>query len=127
MIGVVLLAGLFAGIYILRSGKAQPSMDEHGHPAEAAGHGDEANGHDDDKHAADANEPQKGPHGGRLFVAEGYGLELSIFEQGVEPQFRIYTYQNGKPADPDLTKATSLWSDSARSRRFSISNRKTIT
>lgn len=86
-IGVVLLAGLLAGIYILSAGKSQVSGDEK-------------------QHAADAGAPQTGPHGGRLFTADGYSLELSIFEQGVEPHFRIYTYQNGKPADPDLTKAT---------------------
>jgi membrane fusion protein, heavy metal efflux system len=104
LIGVVLLAGLLAGIYILSTGKAQSSMDEHGH------HGEEEHSkeeHSDEmQHAAEAVEPQKGPHRGRLFVADGYGLELTIFEQGVEPQFRLYTYQNGKPVDADLTKAT---------------------
>lgn len=99
-IGVVLLAGVLIGIYILSSGGAQPSGDEHSQPAEEAGHSDEKS------HAAGTGEPRKGPHGGRLFTADGYGLELTIFEEGVEPQFRIYTYQNGKPIDPDLTKAT---------------------
>jgi cobalt-zinc-cadmium efflux system membrane fusion protein len=99
-IGVVLLAGLLAGIYILRAEKTQTSGDAHGRHAEEAEHSDEH------QHAANAGEPQKGPHGGRLFTANGYNLELTIFEQGVEPQFRLYTYQNGKPADPNLTQAT---------------------
>ena len=99
LIGVVLLAGLLAGIYILSTGEASHSGDQHGD------HGKDEHG-DEKQHVADAGEPKKGSHGGRLFAADDYGLELSIFEQGVEPQFRIYTYQNGKPADPDLTKAT---------------------
>jgi membrane fusion protein, heavy metal efflux system len=99
-IGAVLLAGLLAGIYILSAGKTQTSGDEHGHHAEEAGHSDEK------QHTSAPGKPQKGPHGGRLFTTDSYSLELTIFEQGVEPQFRLYTYQNGKPADPDLTKAT---------------------
>lgn len=44
--------------------------------------------------------PQKGPHGGKLFTQDGYGVEVTIFETGVEPEFRVYTYQGGKPLDP---------------------------
>ena len=104
LIGVVLLAGLLAGIYILSAGKAPRSSDADGSHSEEK-HAKEEQG-DEKQPAAETGEPPKGPHGGRLFAADGYGLELTIFEQGVEPQFRIYTYQNGKPADPDLTKAT---------------------
>lgn len=59
-----------------------------------------------EERGTDAGEPKKGPHGGRLFNADGYGLELTIFEKGTEPQFRIYTYRNDKPTDPGQTKAT---------------------
>jgi cobalt-zinc-cadmium efflux system membrane fusion protein len=99
-IGVVLAVGLLAGAYILSTGKTQVSGDAHDSHAEEAAHSDE------EKHTADAGKPQKGPHGGRLFTADSYSLELTIFEQGVEPQFRIYTYQSGKLAAPDLTKVT---------------------
>ena len=34
-------------------------------------------------------------------MADGHGLELTIFEQGVEPQFRAYIYRSGKPVDLD--------------------------
>lgn len=59
-----------------------------------------------DAQGVDADKPPKGPHGGRLFTASDYGLELTIFEKGIEPQFRIYTYRNDKPTDPGQTKAT---------------------
>lgn len=48
--------------------------------------------------------PQKGPHGGKLFTQDGYGTEITIFEQGVEPEFRVYTYKDGKPLDPAASK-----------------------
>jgi len=88
-IGVV-LAGL-----ILGTGKPQPAGDEQGQDshAEAPGHADE------EPHAAEAG-PAKGPHGGKLFNDNGYGLEVTIFEQGVPPEFRVYLYRDGKPVDP---------------------------
>jgi len=41
-----------------------------------------------------------GPKGGKLFVKNGFGLELTIFETGVPPHFRIYLYEQGKPLPP---------------------------
>lgn len=51
-------------------------------------------------------EVAKGPHGGRLFTEDSYGVEISIFEQSVTPEFRIYTYKDGKPLDPVASKIT---------------------
>lgn len=86
MIGLIVLVSLVLGAAILTSKKTEPATEmQEGEAKEAV---------------------EKGPHGGRLFTDNGYGLELSIFETGVEPQFRIYTYQDGKPVDPALTKVT---------------------
>lgn len=52
--------------------------------------------------------PQKGPHGGKLFTQDGYGVEVTIFEQGVEPEFRVYTYQGGKPLDPAASQVSIM-------------------
>lgn len=60
-------------------------------PAGGEGHG---------AHAGQAEKGAKGPHGGRMFTDGDYGLEVTIFEQGVEPQFRLYTYRNGQPLAP---------------------------
>ena len=49
---------------------------------------------------AGENQPDIGPRGGKLFTGDGFGLELTIFEKGVPPQFRIYLYENGKPLPP---------------------------
>ena len=96
-VGLVVVAGLIGGIYLLNTSTSKSGDQSHPAQAPEAGHGGEKSA------AADASTPPRGPHGGRLFTAGGFGLELTIFEQGVEPQFRIYTYQNGKPESPGQT------------------------
>lgn len=92
----VVALGALLGWAILQ--KDQPAAhDEHGH-AEAEGHADGEH-HEE----AGAAKPAKGPHGGRLFKAGTFGLEVTIFEAGVPPEFRLYPYQNGKPLNPDQT------------------------
>ncbi len=48
-----------------------------------------------------AAETPEGPHGGRLLSDGDLGLEVTIFEAGQDPQFRIYPYWEGEPLDPD--------------------------
>jgi membrane fusion protein, heavy metal efflux system len=55
-------------------------------------------------HDAQPQELLKGPHGGKLFVKDDYELEITIFEEETTPEFRIYTYLNGKALDPVLSK-----------------------
>ena len=54
------------------------------------GHGDEG-----------AGEVAKGPHGGRLLERDGIGVEVTIYETGVEPQFRVYLYRDDMPLPPN--------------------------
>ena len=49
---------------------------------------------------------EKGPHGGKLFTQNAYGLEVTIFEANVGPEFRIYTYNDGKALAPTASKVT---------------------
>lgn len=120
-IAVVLVLGALLAMLILSMNKAQPEGDEHGDAshAEAAGHGEKehhddeaknghelAKGHSDQEHQDEAARPQKGPHGGKLFAKDGYGVEVTIFEQGVGPEFRLYTYRDGKPLDAAASKIT---------------------
>src|SRR3546814_3872060 len=48
----------------------------------------------------EAEKAPEGPHGGRLLTDGPLGLEFTIFENGQEPQFRIYPYWEGEPLDP---------------------------
>lgn len=44
--------------------------------------------------------PLKGPHRGRLLSEGDFQLEVTIYEDGVPPEFRLYAYQAMKPLDP---------------------------
>src|SRR3546814_12193591 len=48
----------------------------------------------------EAEKAPEGPHGGRLLTDGPLGLEVTIFENGQEPQFRIHPYWEGEPLDP---------------------------
>jgi len=42
----------------------------------------------------------EGPHGGRLLSDGEFALEITIFEDGIPPEMRIYPYQDHAPLDP---------------------------
>jgi cobalt-zinc-cadmium efflux system membrane fusion protein len=50
--------------------------------------------------------PVKGPKGGKLFTSDGFSVEVTIFETGVPPQFRLYLYENGKSLPPSSAPVT---------------------
>ncbi|MGQ0442081.1 MAG: efflux RND transporter periplasmic adaptor subunit, partial [Methylophilaceae bacterium] len=124
----VVIIGILLSIAILQSEKPKEMQDAHGDHAGHAEeiiaapidkrpkHGEAGHNHEKDhlplasnlneephaghEHVAQAQEIAKGPHGGKLFTKDGYGLEVTIFEQNVPPEFRVYTYQNGKALEP---------------------------
>ena len=98
-IAVVLIITLVLGVFIVSGKKSSGGGDEHGHQEAEAGEAHK----DDDKHEEDAK-PAKGPHGGKLLKSGDYAVEVTIFETGVEPQFRLYTYLGGKPIDPSQSQ-----------------------
>lgn len=58
----------------------------------------------------EADEPDKGPRSGRLLKDGDFAVEMTIFEDGQEPQYRVYPMRDGKPVDPktvDLTVTLS--------------------
>jgi cobalt-zinc-cadmium efflux system membrane fusion protein len=57
-------------------------------------HGDE---HNEEQAEHQHAEAAKGPHGGRLLTQDDFGLEVTIYETEVEPELRVYLYQNGEP------------------------------
>ncbi|HET8807629.1 MAG TPA: efflux RND transporter periplasmic adaptor subunit [Methylophaga sp.] len=65
-----------------------------------------AGGHDHDSAETSAVE---GPHGGRLLQADDFALEITIYEQGVPPEMRVYTYQKDQLLDPqDINLTVTL-------------------
>ncbi len=53
---------------------------DHGH-----GHG----------HAEHDDEPVRGPHGGRMLESGGFAMEITIFESGVSPEYRVFPTDKG--------------------------------
>jgi membrane fusion protein, heavy metal efflux system len=66
--------------------------------SEEAGHS-EGEAHNDE-------EPAKGPNGGRLLKSGDFALEVTIFEDGQEPQFRVFASRDGKPVEPRSVQVT---------------------
>ncbi|KTE18367.1 MULTISPECIES: efflux RND transporter periplasmic adaptor subunit [Sphingopyxis] len=49
---------------------------------------------------AAAGEYERGPHRGRMLRDGDFALEITIFEDGVDPEFRVYAYRGDKPVKP---------------------------
>jgi cobalt-zinc-cadmium efflux system membrane fusion protein len=48
----------------------------------------------------------RGPHGGRLLSDGDFRIEVTIYEEGVPPQFRLYAFNKDKPVNPDEVRLT---------------------
>lgn len=58
-----------------------------------------------DEHGEES-EPAKGPNGGRLLKSGDFAVEMTIFEDGVPPQYRVYPTKDGEPVDPKSVQLT---------------------
>jgi membrane fusion protein, heavy metal efflux system len=91
-IAAVVLVGIVLGFFILRLEPATVSTGEH------EGSGEQEGEHEEEGLMA------KGPHGGRLLTQDDFEVEITIYERGVPPEFRIYIFEKGKPVDPAEVK-----------------------
>ena len=46
------------------------------------------------------NNDVKGLHGGQLLSEGNISVEMTVFERGMPPHFRVYVYRNNKPLSP---------------------------
>ena len=108
-IAVVIVTGAVLGGLILTWDKA-PSPDTLHEVHDEAAAADAHENHKTSDHSATerraGQEPGKGPKGGKLFIKDGFGVEVTIFEKGVPPQLRLYLYESGKPLPPTAAKVT---------------------
>ena len=84
VIVLILAAAVLAGWKLLGTKNRAAASGEHGEATEA--------------------EYERGPHNGRLLTDGGLGLEVTIYEPDIPPQFRVYPFKNGKPLDPAAIK-----------------------
>jgi membrane fusion protein, heavy metal efflux system len=54
---------------------------------------------------AAAAEYERGPHRGRLLRDGDFALEITLYEDGPAPLFRLYAYRDDKPLDPRQVQA----------------------
>ena len=59
-----------------------------------------------DEHAAPAGDYERGPHRGRMLRDGDFAVEMTIFEDGVEPEFHAYVYRKDNPVDPRQAQLT---------------------
>lgn len=76
----ILAIGAVAGAALLFM---EPAVDSHGHEEDAEG----------------ANAFERGPNGGRMLRDGDFAIEVTIYETGVPPEFRLYPSDGGKPVD----------------------------
>jgi len=100
----ILLAATMAAFALL-AGCGETPADDHG-----------AEGHE-----AAAEDYERGPHRGRMLRDGDFAIELTIFEDGVEPEYRAYPYRDDKPVAPsDATLAVELTRLGGKVDRFSF-------
>jgi len=58
--------------------------------------------------AAEAAAPayERGPHNGRMLRDGDFALEMTVFEDGIPPEYRLYAYRDGKPLAPKDVSAS---------------------
>ena len=54
----------------------------------------------------EGEEVTKGPNGGRLLKDGDFAVEVTIFEDGQEPQFRVFASRDGKPVEAGAVQLT---------------------
>jgi cobalt-zinc-cadmium efflux system membrane fusion protein len=89
----IIAVGVALGALILVSAKPTVTADEHGHAGKEAQHAEGGRGYAE-------GEAVKGPHGGRLLSQGEFAVEVTIFEQGVPPEFRVFAFEKSKPVAP---------------------------
>ena len=93
---LLLTALLFVGVGMaVKSAMDGPGTHEHGpndHAAAAPGE------------APQAAEFERGPHRGRMLRDGDFALEITIFEEGLPPEFHVYAFAADKPVQPSDVK-----------------------
>ena len=92
--------------FLLMAGVVAACGATSGTQAEAPGHSEEGDHGEHGEHGDEEAEPAKGPHGGRLLEDGKFALEVTIFETGVDPQYRVYPTLDGEQVDPSAVDLT---------------------
>ena len=53
-----------------------------------------------------AGDYERGPHNGRMLRDGDFAFEMTVFEDGVPPEYRLYAYRGDKPVPPGEVQAS---------------------
>jgi cobalt-zinc-cadmium efflux system membrane fusion protein len=53
-----------------------------------------------------AGEYERGPHNGRMLRDGDFAVEVTVFEDGIPPEYRLFAYRDGKPLPPGDVQAS---------------------
>lgn len=85
-----------------------------------AGCGEKPKPPEEPGHAA-ALDYERGPHRGRMLRDGDFAIEMTIFEDGVPPEFHVYAYRKDRPLDPkSLQLSVDLIRLGGRATRFTF-------
>ncbi len=90
-IALIVLGGAAGALYLMQT-TAPMEAEENDHEHAAHGHDDE--------------ETARGPHRGRWFAKDDFGLEVTIYETGIPPEFRLFLYAADKSLPPTAATVT---------------------
>jgi len=69
-------------------------------PLAACGGGNSANKAGEQGEAPAAGDYERGPQNGRMLRDGNFAIEMTVFEDGVPPEYRLYAYRDDKPLLP---------------------------
>ena len=75
-------------------------------PLAACGEGSSTNTAATEAEAPAAGEYERGPHNGRMLRDGNFALELTVFEDGIPPEYRLFAYRDDKPLPPGQVQAS---------------------
>ena len=58
-----------------------------------------------EEQAAAEGDYERGPHNGRMLRDGDFAIEVTVFEDGVPPEYRLYAFRDDKPIDPKMVRA----------------------
>lgn len=75
--------------------------------------------------ATSSTDYERGPHRGRMLRDGPLAIEMTIFEDGVDPEFHVYAYENDKPLPPsDVQLVVELTRLGPKVDRFTFTPRE---
>ncbi len=103
-----------AAAFIAACGGPQNDAGREGAHEDGDGHGH-----------AEAEEFERGPHGGRMLRDGDFAIELAIYEDGVPPEFHAWGYANDKALAPaDFQVSVELTRLGGKADRFAFAPRE---